>query len=51
MTRAEKEVMVRYATNSEKKKRPSAPTQPIMPTAKPTKRNSGAPRMLSRHGM
>ena len=29
----------------------SAPTQPSMPTEKPTKRKSGAPRILRRHGM
>jgi len=51
VTSAEKEVIVRYAIVSEKRKRQNAPTQPSMPTAKPTKRKSGAPRMLRRQGM
>ena len=48
---AEKLKMVRYATPSENTKTPRVASRPIWPTEKPMRRNSTAPRMLSRHGM
>ena len=51
VTSAAKLPMVKYAIVSEKQNKASASGQPTIPTLKPTNKNSGAPRMLRRHGI